>query len=163
MVGKEVKVIFTPEGNEVEALVIRDYGFQVQVEVAGGYRSIIDKNKISAVKHEGAWFKNLDYGMKYSSRCPIVTNMKFEKGQRIYNRGDMANPPGLFEITDIIADRFCIGYTLKELGGGREIKRLPEHCISEVDAGNGSTRFVTEKAHKEWREKQLQMLRRTDK
>lgn len=84
---------------------------------------------------------------------------KYQIGQKIYNRGDMANRPGWFEITDYKEDRFGKRYDLKEIGGEqRTINAIPECAISEIDKGNGSTRFVTEKAYNDLRNKQLEQL-----
>lgn len=81
--------------------------------------------------------------------------MKYQIGQKIYNRGDMANRPGWFEITEIINNPYCTGYNLKEVNGERETKAIFESQISEVDKGHSGTRFVTEKAYKEFKKKQI--------
>jgi uncharacterized lipoprotein len=41
---------------------------------------------------------------------------------------------------------------------GERLLRVPEYMISEIDKGNGSTRFVTEVAYKAYKEQQLQQL-----
>ncbi|MDR7856117.1 hypothetical protein [Tissierella sp.] len=82
--------------------------------------------------------------------------MKYEIGQKIYNRGDMANRSGWFEI--VRYDSNWGTYDLEEIGGDRKIGGLFECSISEVDKGHSGTRFVTEKAYKELREKQLKVL-----
>lgn len=83
--------------------------------------------------------------------------MKYKIGQKIYYRGDMANQPGWFEITGI--DEKWGTYDLKEIDGEREINHLYECGISEVDEGHGGTRFVTEEAHKAYREHQIKAMR----
>jgi len=84
---------------------------------------------------------------------------KYQIGEKIYNRGDMANHPGWFEIVDYKDDDFGKRYDLKEIEGQqRSINAIPECMISEIDKGNGSTRFVTEKAYNDFRNKQLEQL-----
>jgi uncharacterized lipoprotein len=83
--------------------------------------------------------------------------MKYNVGQKIYYRGDVANRPGWFKITEAIHDKYFKGYELKEIDGER-LLRVPEYMISEIDKGNGSTRFVTEVAYKAYKEQQLQQL-----
>jgi hypothetical protein len=81
---------------------------------------------------------------------------KYQTGQKIYYRGDMANCPGWFEITNYNSSNQA--YTLKEIDVEREIKMISEFMISEIDKGNGSTRFVTEKAFNEYQDKQVEKL-----
>jgi len=85
--------------------------------------------------------------------------MKYGIGQKIYNRGDMANRPGWFEI--IGYDEKWGTYDLKEVNGNRKISSLYECAISNVDKGHSGTRFVTEEAHKEFRAKQLEALKKS--
>lgn len=73
--------------------------------------------------------------------------MKYEIGQKIYYKGDMANRSGWFVIVGQVNDRFLKGYDLQERGGDRKIRSLPEVMIHDVDAGHGGTRFVTEEAY----------------
>lgn len=79
--------------------------------------------------------------------------MKYKVGQKIYNRGDMANQPGWFVITKV--NEGWKSYDLKEIDGEREINHLYECGISEVDEGHCGTRFVTEEAYKARREQQI--------
>ena len=89
----------------------------------------------------------------------VKTSSKYQIGQKIYNRGDMANRPGWFEIVNYKEDGFGKRYDLKEIGGEqRLINAIPECMISEIDKGNGSTRFVTEKAYDDYRNKQFEQL-----
>ena len=82
--------------------------------------------------------------------------MKYQLGQKIYYRGDMANHPGWFEISGIVNNKFCKGYDLKEIDGDRVFRNVYERGImSELDKGNGSTRFVTETAYNTYREQQF--------
>lgn len=86
--------------------------------------------------------------------------MKYKIGQKIYYRGDMANQPGWFEISEVIENPYFRGYDLKEIGGkGRTLKRIFESGISEVDKGHCGTRFVTEEAYKAYREQQIKAMR----
>ena len=84
--------------------------------------------------------------------------MKYKVGQKIYNRGDMANQPGWFVITKV--NEGWKSYDLKEIDGEREINHLYECGISEVDEGHCGTRFVTEQAYKAYMEQQLAYLTR---
>jgi len=85
--------------------------------------------------------------------------LKFNIGQKIYYRGDMANNPGWFEITEIIEDDYFRGYVLKEIDGeGRTFARVFDCMIHEIDKGHGGTRFVTEEAYRKHREEQLKKL-----
>lgn len=82
------------------------------------------------------------------------TSGKYKIGQKIYNRGDMANQPGWFEVVNYENGN----YDLVEIDGDRKINSLFECAISEIDKGNGSTRFVTEKAYNEYQDKQAEKL-----
>lgn len=87
--------------------------------------------------------------------------MKYQVGQKIYYRGDMANRPGWFEISEAINNDYFQGYDLKEIGENEEkrtLKRIFECSISEIDKGNSSTRFVTEEAYKKLREQQQEQI-----
>jgi len=85
--------------------------------------------------------------------------MKHQIGQKIYYRGDMANLPGWFQITEVIENDYFRGYVLKEIDGeGRTFARVFESMIHDVDLGHCGTRFVTEEAYKKFREEQLKKL-----
>ena len=80
-------------------------------------------------------------------------------GEKILNRGDMANHPHWVEVTDVYKDRWGMHVRVKVLTPTySEVRKIgSEYVIEPVmihdkDSGNGSTRFVTERAHKEWKE-----------
>lgn len=79
---------------------------------------------------------------------------KYQVGQLIYYRGDMANIAGWFRITKANPPSQYMGlsYDMKELDGDRTMVQIKESMISEVDKRNGLTRFVTEKAYNKARE-----------
>ena len=81
--------------------------------------------------------------------------MKYQLGQKIYYRGDMANHSGWFEISGMVNNQFCKGYDLEEIDGDRIFRSVYECGISEVDKGNGSTRFVTEETYNRFKEQQM--------
>lgn len=84
---------------------------------------------------------------------------KYEVGQKLYNRGDMANSPGWYVITKKVEPGKYnpMMYHIEEINGNRT-NCIYEIGISDVDKGNGSTRIVTEKAYNELREKQIEAL-----
>lgn len=84
----------------------------------------------------------------------VKSSGKYQIGEKIYNRGDVCNLPGWFEIVNYKNGN----YDLEEINGDRKINSLFECAISEVDKGNGSTRFVTEKAYNDFRNKQYEQL-----
>jgi hypothetical protein len=90
--------------------------------------------------------------------CKVIPfpkqNGKYQIGQRIYYRGDMANREGWFEIVAVYDRK----YDLQEINGDRLLRCIYECGISEVDKGNGSTRFVTEEAYKAYRNEQMKRL-----
>ena len=82
---------------------------------------------------------------------------KYPVGAKIYYRGDMANAEGCFVITDFVAEEWGKRYCLSEVGGRRLIS-VAEVMISDVDKGNGLTRFVTEEAYNTYRNQQIEAL-----
>ena len=87
--------------------------------------------------------------------------LKFAVGQKIYYRGDMANAEGRFVITDAIDDKWGKRYTMQEIGEREEprtIRAINECMIDTKDTGNGMTRFCTQEAHEEWRQKQVEKM-----
>jgi hypothetical protein len=78
-------------------------------------------------------------------------DQKYPTGTKIYNRGDMANQPGWYVITGFISDEWGKFYTLTEIDGDRISERITERTISDIDKGNGLTRFVTEEAYNTYR------------
>lgn len=75
-----------------------------------------------------------------------VMKMKYQIGQVIYNRGDMANHEGWFAITAVHNDQWGKSYDMEEIKGDRKSTRISEHMIHDVDTNNGHTRFVTKEA-----------------
>ena len=90
-------------------------------------------------------------------------DMKYAIRQKIYYRGDMANNPGWFEIVETYDNDYFKGYDLKESESdhseSRILKRIHECGISEIDKGNGQTRFVTEKAYQTFKNLQMEDFR----
>ena len=79
---------------------------------------------------------------------------KYQLGELIYYRGDMANHECWYKITGVsLPNKYSpMQYKLKEVGGEGRTTTIWESAISEVDNMNGSTRFVTEKAYNEARQ-----------
>lgn len=82
-------------------------------------------------------------------------------GEKILNRGDMANHPHWLEVTAVYKDMWGTHVRVKVISANTSSVRkvgyeyvIEPVCIYDKDSGNGSTRFVTERAHKEWREEQ---------
>ncbi len=77
-----------------------------------------------------------------------------KENTRIFYRGDMANMEDLGTITRAYSDKWGRFYDIK-LDDGRDILGLPSIMVSTKDTGNGSTRFVTLKAHNDYRRAQF--------
>lgn len=75
-------------------------------------------------------------------------------GDRVYYRGDMANPEAWLVVKLVRpADRWgpeSYDFNVESGGfeGQKEIKGIARHMVNAEDSGNGSTRFVTEAAYK---------------
>ena len=67
-------------------------------------------------------------------------------GTKIYYRGDMANPEGFGEITEISKDKYGYWFSTK-LEDGREQRHIPMDMMKEHDTGDGHTRFCTMDAY----------------
>jgi hypothetical protein len=79
-----------------------------------------------------------------------MTYDKLSIGQRVFNRGDMANIEHFGTITKIIPPgRFSdqIEITPDEESDRDKPYFISSCMISDVDKGNGSTRFVTKEAY----------------
>lgn len=100
---------------------------------------------------------SIDEACKLHYPVTEVPDSKYQVGQLIYNRGDMANQPGWFKITEV-HDKL---YDMAEVGGDRTCKRIYESMINEVDKQNGSTRFVTEQAYNTAREAAIKRIEET--
>jgi len=88
---------------------------------------------------------------------------KYPVGTKIYNRGDMANPAEWCIVAGFKADKWGRHYTLARLpdSDGASVGApftIEERSISEVDNGNGSTRFVTETAYDMFRAEQMKLI-----
>ena len=87
-------------------------------------------------------------------------SVKLDVGTRIFYTGDMANSDGFGVVTKKIPEgsynSACVEIKMDD---GREMKMLPELLFSPKYSGNGSTRFVTEKAYKEWRKASIARMR----
>lgn len=77
-------------------------------------------------------------------------------GTRIYNRGDMANPPHFGTITLEMKDRWGHQYQIHEDGAGHYC--VPVAMVHTEDKGHGGTRIITVAAYEAWRQAQLQCL-----
>lgn len=82
-------------------------------------------------------------------------------GEKILNRGDMANSPHWLEVTAVYKDMWGTHVRVKVISANTSSVRkvgyeyvIDPVMIHDKDSGNGSTRFVTERAHKEWKEEQ---------
>ncbi len=78
-------------------------------------------------------------------------------GTRIYYGGDMANQSDFGVITKHRSDKFG-QFVDTKLDDGRVQRSLPLCVFSPVYKGHGGTRFVTEKAYKEYRQQHLQNM-----
>lgn len=75
---------------------------------------------------------------------------------RIYYGGDMANDEGFGVI--IATQRSDFGVTVKiKMDDGRKFNISPA-AFSPEYKGNGLTKFVTEKAYRDWKKAQIQKL-----
>ena len=84
-------------------------------------------------------------------------------GTRIYYGGDMANFSHFGVISQVKTDRWGTEYEITpDHDEDQEITKGPywvnSFVFSERYSGNGSTRFVTEKAYDDWRQEQLGKL-----
>jgi len=87
---------------------------------------------------------------------------EIEIGQRIYNRGDMANIPHFGTITKIkTSDRFS---DMIEITPDNDIDRDPYWVypsgITDYDLGHGGTRIVTIEAYHKFRNAQIEKMER---
>lgn len=73
---------------------------------------------------------------------------------RIFYRGDMANMEDLGTIARAYSDKWGRFYDIT-LDDGRNILGLPAIMVKTKDTGNGLSRFVTLKAHNEYRREQF--------
>ncbi|KAB2963448.1 MAG: hypothetical protein F9K16_06660 [Thermoanaerobaculia bacterium] len=103
-----------------------------------------------------------------SSSTTAPKHQPLAPGDRIFYRGDMANPAGWLTVTRVHppdrwsatsydcefdpADRDCGDFERQE------IRRLADSQVSRVDQGNGATRFVTAEAYRAFRNEQLAAL-----
>jgi len=70
-------------------------------------------------------------------------------GQKVYNRGDMANIEHWGIITKMTpADRFSDSIEITPIDDDRGPYSVSSCAISDIDKGNGLTRIVTEEARK---------------
>ena len=81
----------------------------------------------------------------------------FEIGQRIFNRGDMANIEHFGTITKIIKSKFRDSVEITpDKGSERKYSYIVGmNSISDIDNGNGSTRIVTIEAYNKRRNEQI--------
>jgi len=83
---------------------------------------------------------------------------ELSEGTRIYYGGDMANQEDFGTISKVIRGQFGTQYHLR-LDDGRDF--TVSACVFSAEyLGHGGTRFVTEKAYKEWREIQIAKFRK---
>lgn len=85
--------------------------------------------------------------------------MELEKGTRIYYSGDMANQEGFGTITKVITSP-TYSPSLRIRFDDKRTTIVGTLAFSEEYLGHGGTRFVTEKAYYEWREKQIASFKR---
>jgi hypothetical protein len=73
-----------------------------------------------------------------------------QKGQRIYNHGDMANPSHFGTVTDVKGENYEI---TPDAGSNYDHGPywIPQFTLSPVFLGHGGTRIVTEQAYTDWR------------
>lgn len=92
------------------------------------------------------------YLLDQNKRVEIIKQVfkrnKFEVGQIIHNKGDMANNSGWFRIIEIIDyPNQAIWYNIKEIGGTGRVNRIHQAVINTYDQGNGLTKIVTKEAY----------------
>lgn len=81
-------------------------------------------------------------------------------GEKILNKGDMANRPHWLEVIGIEETKFGTDVKVKVIQGGEGVKQhgyvyaIQPCMIYDKDNGTYATRFVTERAYKEWKEEQ---------
>ena len=80
---------------------------------------------------------------------------ELEIGTKIYYRGDMANPEGFGEITELTQDKWGSFFSTK-LDDGRKQKQVPLVMLDSVDTENCSTSFCTLEAYQTRRDKQIE-------
>lgn len=83
------------------------------------------------------------------------------EGARVYNRGDVCNPDHFGTVTKVITGKWGAHYEITPDGDAREGKpyTIPAAMVNTVDKGNGSTRIVTEEAHRAFRTAQAEQFR----
>ena len=90
---------------------------------------------------------------------------ELQVGTRIYNGGDMANVAHFGTITAIHKNaRFGDQYQITPDPGSERNKpyAITPAAFSEKYEGHGGTRFVTEDAYKEWREKRMSAFKKKE-
>lgn len=90
-----------------------------------------------------------------------MTYNQLSIGQRIYNRGDMANVEHFGTITRLVpAGRFAdVVEITPDEGSERGAYRISSAMISDVDLGHGGTRIVTVEARKAYLDKVIESMR----
>lgn len=85
-------------------------------------------------------------------RTGITTDL-LPIGTRIYNHGDQCNQEHFGTITDINTDRWGTQYEITPDADSDRDKPywIPPIMFSPAYLGHGGTRFVTEEAYKDWR------------
>jgi len=83
-----------------------------------------------------------------------------KKGTRVFYGGDMANDEGLGVIMEQITDKWGTHVNIK-MDDGRDINALSIAMFSDEYKGHGGTRFVTEKAYKDFRQVEIDKVKAT--
>ena len=79
-------------------------------------------------------------------------------GTKVYYTGDMANQDGNFEVFAHRISEWGNSYDLREVDGDREF--LGVRHIADAYSGTCSDRFVTEEAHKDYRNARIEESKR---
>lgn len=85
-------------------------------------------------------------------------------GEKILNKGDMANRPHWLEVIGIDETKFGTDVRVKVIQGGDNVRKvgytytIKPYMVSEKDDGTYLTRFVTETAHKCFMEEQKRKI-----
>lgn len=77
-------------------------------------------------------------------------------GDRLYNHGDMANPPKFGEVKGFEEGKWG-SFIIVQWEGQDTKSKITTSSISVEYKGNGSTRIVTEAAYNNFREKRIAM------
>jgi len=83
-----------------------------------------------------------------------------ETGTKIYYTGDMANREGFGTITKVGGDRFVSRWYDITMDDGRVFPSLPHTSFSAKFSGGGLTRFVTKQAYQNWRNEQIERMKK---